>query len=317
MPEHGRVFTSSVPSSMFDGIARTDKAKYDVYDAYSEETKGAKGKGDVVPRVQTTVAEEAPLKVTPARPGRPAVPISVAVQSNVEEQVDVGIVKAKPAFPAVPPKAIPLQNRSPVLEPAGVPPPKPLQNVFSVPEPAGVPPPKARAAEVPLLLLTAAADHAAVPAAEQAAEGRRALMMHDRRLPRPQPAARGSGVCRASAPVAEEPMQEDVTYRCSDCAELETGMAVKVQELLDRVKFLEEERELAKEESIEKDKRLQQVELLKEEKGKRLKKLEGEMEKMKDDVQTLRVRSALSTPPPWKTGPPDTPYAKARGSAGR
>ena len=86
---------------------------------------------------------------------------------------------------------------------------------------------------------------------------------------------------------------------------------------LDRVKFLEEERELAKEKSIEKDKRLRQVELLKEEKGKRLKKLEGEMEQMKNDVQTLRVRSAWSDPPPWKTGPPDTPYAKARGSAGR
>ena len=298
--------------------------------------KGEKGKGDVVPRVQTTVAEKTPCKVTPARPGRPAVPISVAVQSNVEEQVDVGIVKAKPAFPAIPPKAMPLHNVSPVPEPAGVPPPKPLQNVSPVhepagvlppkplqnvsllPEPAGVPPLKARAAEVPLLLLTAAADHAAVPAAEQAAEGRRDLMRHDQRLPRPrQPAARGSGVCGASAPVAEETMQEDETYRCSDCAELETGMAVKVQELLDRVKFLEEERELAKEESIEKDKRLRQVELLKEEKGKRLKKLESEMEQMKNNVQTLRDRSALSTPHPWKTGPPDTPYAKARGSAGR
>ena len=220
--------------------------------------------------------------------------------------------------PAGVPPPKPLQNVSPVPEPAGVLPPKPLQNVSPLPEPAGVPPPKARAAEVPLLLLTAAADHAAVPAVEQAAEGRRALMLHDRRLLRPrQPAARGGGVCGASAPVAEEPMQEDVTYRCSDCAELETGMAVKVQELLDRVKILEEERELAKEESIEKDKRLRQVELLKEEKGKRLKKLEGEMEQMKDDVQTLRVRSALSTPPPWKTGPLDTPYAKARGSAGR
>ena len=202
----------------------------------------------------------------------------------------------------------------------GIVPPKamPEESVFPVPEPAGVPLPKARAAEVPLLLLTAAADHAAVPAAEQAAEGRRALMLHDRRLPRPrQPAARGSGVCGASAPVAEETMQEDVTYRCSDCAELETGMAVKVQELLDRVKFLEEEREFAKEKSIEEDKRLRLVELLEEEKGKQLNKLEGEMQQMKNDVQTLRVRSALSTPPPWKTGPPDTPCAKARGSAGR
>ena len=143
-------------------------------------------------------------------------------------------------------------------------------------------------------------------------------MLHDRRLLRPrQPAARGGGVCGASAPVAEEPMQEDVTYSCSDCAELETGMAVKVQELLDRVKFLEEEREFAKEKSIEEDKRLRLVELLEEEKGKQLNKLEGEMQQMKNDVQTLRVRSALSTPPPWKTGPPDTPCAKARGSAGR
>jgi len=112
-------------------------------------------------------------------------------------------------------------------------------------------------------------------------------------------------------------MQEDVTYSCSDCAELETGMAVKVQELLDRVKFLEEEREFAKGKSIEEDKRLRLVELLEEEKGKQLNKLEGEMQQMKNDVQTLRVRSALSTPPPWKTGPPDTPCAKARGSAGR
>ena len=220
--------------------------------------------------------------------------------------------------PAGVPPPKPLQNVSPVPEPAGVLPPKPLQNVSPLPEPAGVPPPKARAAEVPLLLLTAAADHAAVPAAEQAAEGRRALMLHDRRLLRPrQPAARGGGVCGASAPVAEEPMQEDVTYSCSDCAELETGMAVKVQELLDRVKFLEEEREFAKEKSIEEDKRLRLVELLEEEKGKQLNKLEGEMQQMKNDVQTLRVRSALSTPPPWKTGPPDTPCAKARGSAGR